>query len=72
VEQEAARRFRLRSVDDISHAGQRLVFRCEQIVQTGHTGRITGIGHVDLPGQLEVLPKFKALFESGTSGDREC
>lgn len=40
-------------------------FECEQIVRTDKAGRIARIEHVDLPGQLEALSKFKALLGSG-------
>ncbi len=72
VVRESPRRFRIRFVDDISHAGQRFVFRCEQIVRTDDAGLIARIEHVDLPGQLAGLSKFRALFESVKSGGREC
>lgn len=46
--------------DDIRHGGRRLVHTCEQRVKIGPGGLIVGIEHVDLPGELERLERFKA------------
>lgn len=55
--------FRLEFADHLTHAGHRLTFRCEQIIDVNQSGRIVRIEHLDLPGQREALAEFKALLE---------
>ncbi len=61
---EATGKFRIRFVDDITHAGEQLLFRCEQLVDVDELGKIMRIEHVDLPGQLDALREFKTRLMS--------
>ncbi|QEG01443.1 hypothetical protein Mal15_55190 [Stieleria maiorica] len=72
VERELNGQIRVRFVDHLTHRGQRLTFRCEQVVEIGERGKIVRIEHIDLPGQTEALAEFKkTAFGQTPKSERE-
>jgi hypothetical protein len=50
---------RIEYTDVITHRGARHVHRCVQKVELDEDGGIARILHIDLPGEIEALERFK-------------
>jgi len=48
-------------VDHLTHGGKTHTHRCEQHLEFGESGLISGIRHVEIPGEREALDRFLAL-----------
>ena len=65
VAKDSDETYRIRFVDHLTHAGHEFTFRCEQLVRLDESGKIVSIEHIDLPGQLGGLAKFRKLVADG-------